>query len=281
MVLLERPGGVVTREELRQRLWKSQEFVEFDQGLNTAMMRLRHALDDTADTPRFIETLPRRGYRFIAPVTFSNGTTVAEKTSPEAAPEERKGWLGETADLAPVGQGSHRARPRCRRACIIATLGVFAVALLTIGFASGRLHALLGSLTGVGALPTVAVLPFDSLSSDPAQNFLAESLTEQLITELGKHRDLRIVSRGTVMQYAGKHSPLDVLAKELHADDVLEGSVSESGGRLRVTANLYQVATGKHLWAETYERAVDDSFSPQREIVLEMTRNIQANLASH
>jgi TolB-like protein/DNA-binding winged helix-turn-helix (wHTH) protein len=280
-MLLERPGVVVTREELRMRLWKAQEFVDFDQGLNTAMLRLRHALDDAADTPRFIETLPRQGYRLIAVVAFSDEATNCEKASTEPVIERQRGGPdGIPGDRSQIAD-KQLARSWRSRTALMAAATVVTLILLTIGFASGKLPSLLGSQVGAKALPTLAVLPFDSLSDDPAQKFLAEGMTEELITELGKDREVQVISRGSVMQYEGKHLPLDVVANQLHADDVLEGSVIESGGRLRITANLYRVATRRHLWAESYEKPVADSLSAQREIVLDMARNIQAQLTSH
>jgi TolB-like protein/DNA-binding winged helix-turn-helix (wHTH) protein len=278
--LLEQPGVVITREELHAKLWPAQEFADFDQGLNTAMMRLRRALGDTADTPRFIETLPRHGYRFIAPVIFSNGATEHQEVRPEAAIEERESSVGQLPDHRQDKEGPLRTRFRWRHAGIIGALSAIALALLTLAFASGRLRALLGLPARENALPTLAVLPFDSLSNDPAQGFVAEGMTEQLITELGKYRELRVVSRGSVMQYDGKHLPLEDVARETHADDVLEGSITESGGRLRVTGNLYEVATRKHLWAETYQRDFGDRLKVEHEIVLDMTRNIKTSLTS-
>jgi TolB-like protein/DNA-binding winged helix-turn-helix (wHTH) protein len=277
LMLLGKPGEVVTREELRQRLWHSQTFVDFDQGLNTAMMRLRHALEDAADVPRFIETLPRQGYRFVAPVTFSievlesnghnsaaglaaSGTGRDLSSDPRSAPES---WLPN--------------QQRWSRLAVIAAASVLAVLLLGV-LNWGSLRALLSRAFPAVRVPTLAVLPFDSLSNDPTQVFLAESMTEQLITELGQSHGLRVVSRGSVMQFSGKHLPLEVVAEELHADNIFEGSISQAGGRLRVTGNLYQVTTRKHLWAETYETELKDGFSPQRDIARDIAQEIEAKL---
>jgi TolB-like protein/DNA-binding winged helix-turn-helix (wHTH) protein len=270
ITLLEQPGIVITREDLHGKLWPGQEFADFDQGLNTAMMRLRRALGDTADTPRFIETLPRHGYRFIAPVTFSNGAANHQEERPEAAREGPESWAGEVSDHPLEKQTSKRSRSWWWRTGIIGALSAIVLALLAMVFASARARE----------LPTLAVLPFDSLSSDPVQGFLAEGMTEQLITELGKCRDLRIVSRGSVMQYDKRHLPLEVYAKELRVDNIFEGSITESGGRLRVTGNLYQVATRKHLWAETYQRDAGDRLVTEQQIILDMTQNIEKNLPS-
>lgn len=278
MILLEKPGEVVTREELRQRLWHSETFVDFDQGLNTAMMRLRHALEDTVDLPKFIETLPRHGYRFIASVAFSNRMPDSRVEDPEAGQEASGMAQGLLTEHQPATETLKGANRRWRLAGIVAG-GVVIVSLLVIGLNWGRLRVLLLHAQPSVQVPTLAILPFDSLSNDPGQDFLAESMTEQLITELGQNHGLRVVSRGGVMQFNGKHLPLEVVAKNLHADDIFEGSISESGDRLRVTANLFQVATRKHLWAETYETESREGFSPQREIARDIAQKIQAKLS--
>jgi TolB-like protein/DNA-binding winged helix-turn-helix (wHTH) protein len=277
-MLLERPGEAVTREELRQRLWHSHTFVDFDQGLNTAMMRLRHAMGDVAEMPKFIETLPRHGYRFTAPVTFSNGMLESQMENPEAGQEASGMAQGLLTEDHPATERSKGADRRWRRAGMIA-VGVVVVLLLAIGLNWGRLRALLLHAQRLVQVPTLAILPFDSLSNDPAQDFQAESMTEQLITELGQSQGLRVISRGSVMQFSGKHLPLEAVAKNLHADDIFEGSISESGDRLRVTANLYQVATRRHLWAETYETEIRGGFLPRREIARDIAQKIQAKLA--
>jgi TolB-like protein/DNA-binding winged helix-turn-helix (wHTH) protein len=278
--LLEQQGTVITREGLHGKLWPGQEFADFDQGLNTVIMRLRRALGDTAETPMFIETLPRHGYRFIAPVTFSNGAADHQGETPEAALEVPESLAGEIPDHHTDNNVPERTRARWWHTWIIVGLSAIVLALLAIIFASGRLRTSLGFPARKHALPTLAVLPFDSLSSDPVQGFMAEGMTEQLITELGKCRELRVVSRGSVMQYSGKHLPLEIVAKDLNADDIFEGSITESGGRLRVTGNLYQVATRKHLWAEAYQRDAGNRLVTEQQIVLDMALNIEKNLTS-
>ncbi len=168
--------------------------------------------------------------------------------------------------------GVHR---RWGRLSGIAAISVLVVLLLAIGLGWGNLRSLLNYFAPAARTPSLAVLPFDSLSNDPTQNFLAESMTEQVITESGQSRGLRVLSRGSVMRFSGKHLPLERIGFDLQVDDVVEGSVSQSVGRLRVTANLYQVATRKHLWAQTYELDAGDGFTPQRDI----TQNIAARLS--
>lgn len=274
-MLLERPGEVITREEMRERLWDAGTFVDFDQGLNTAVMRLRHAIEDAAETPRFVETLPRYGYRFIAAVDFSD-------RSPEPAFPE----LLQLADMHHVESGQSDAltaatstpalHRRWLRPQLIWTLSLVALAMAAGLLVRGRLR---GLIYGTPHLPTVAVLPFDNLSNEADRDFLAEGITDQLITELGQGVGFRVLSRGSVMTYAGRHVSLEKAALELQADAILEGSVASSGGRIRVTANLYQVATRKHLWAQTYEGDAGGGLSPQSDIVRDIAQKIQGLLA--
>ena len=204
--LVERPGEVVTREELRTKLWQADTFVEFDDSLNHAVKKLRLALGDSAEDPQFIETLPRFGYRFAAQ------------------------------------------------------------ALRAIAA-----EPMLGSL---------AVLPLANLSSDPAQEYLADGMTDALITDLAKIRELKVISRTSVMQYKGAKKSLPQIARELGVEGVIEGSVQRSGGQLRVTVQLIRAATDTHLWSESYQRAFRDVLNLQGEIAMAVAREIKGALTS-
>jgi TolB-like protein/DNA-binding winged helix-turn-helix (wHTH) protein len=279
VMLLEKSGEIVTREELRQRLWHSETFVDFDQGLNTAMMRLRHALGETAHKPKYIETFPRHGYRFLAPVSFSSGRVEPQSLLSENGRDPPGVQPKLNSKDHAARESLKRVRRRGLRLDLVAAAFAALALLLIFGFARGRLRALLFPSAPIARIPTLAVLPLDSLSSESSQKFLAESITEQLITELGKCPGLRVLSRGSVMPFSEKHLPLDQVAKDLAADVLFEGSATQSGGRLRVTANLYQVQSRKHLWAETYETTLDAGLSAQREIVLDIAQKINAKLA--
>lgn len=276
-MLLERPGEVVSREELGERLWHSHTFVDFDQGLNTAIMRLRHALEDAAETPQFIETLPRHGYRFIAPVTFADAEVGPPQPSSDPPQNHEVAFQDPSHPDCAATESQRAPRPWLRWVGIF-VLCLLPVVLLLVIYGRGGFTSLMRRQAPAAEVPTLAVLPFDSLSSDPDQNFLAESMTEQLITELGRGGRLRVLSRGSVMRYADKHVPLEMIASELHADAVFEGSITQSSDRIRVTANLYQVATRRHLWAETYESEVGNGLSPQQNISRDIAQKIQANL---
>ena len=280
-MLLERRGKMVTRDELRERLWHSDTFVDFDQGLNTAMMRLRQALGDTAQTPHFIETLPRHGYRFIAAVTF--GEDHQNQKDPSPGPvliAENRHADASTSD-GKLKPALHRKARSWLRLAVVLTLAAGLVTLLALEMRTGRLTGLFPKAAPAGHLTTIAILPFDSFSNDPDQNFLAEGMTEQLITELGQVPGVRVISRGSVMQYAGKHLPLERVAAELKADIIFEGSVNSASGHLRITANLYDVVARRHLWAQTYDRDTGDGSAPQRDVARDIAQSIQAKLSRH
>ena len=281
-MLLKNPGEVVTREELRRELWPNGTFVDFDHGLNAAVNRLRVALHDSAEDPRFIETLARRGYRFIAPVE----TVAADSSLPAAAPMSSpaaRAAVG-TPPLQMSDAGPRQgALPLTRRriALTAGALVVLMVALLGLNVAG------LGerSLKAIGALrepslriQSIAVLPLENLSHDPEQEYFADGMTEALITDLGKISALRVISRTSVMHYKATAKTLPEIARELNVDAVVEGAVMRSGDRMRITAQLIQATTDKHLWAESYERDVRDVLALQGEVARKITNEIQIKL---
>ena len=204
-ILLERPGEVVTREELRKRVWPSDTFVDFDHGINNAIKRLREALGDTAETPHFIATLPRRGYRFIATVEVPR-------------------------------HSSHTP------------------------------------------IESIAVLPLENLSRDPEQEYFADGLTEALITSLAKIGALSVTSRTTAMHYKGVHRPVREIARELEVDAVVEGSVLRSGERVRISVQLIDARKDCHLWAESYERDLQNVLTLHSDIARAVATEIQVKL---
>ena len=175
LALLERPGDVVTREELHQRLWPADTFVAFDTGLNAAIKRLRTALGDDAERPQYVETLPRVGYRFIAAIIPSDLATTAPLTIAPAMGGPRRWWI----------------------AAVTITVVVLGAAAAT---AIARRHPV-----DAHRVPSLAVLPFDNLSPDRSQDVLAQALTDELITTLGSVSSLHVVSRGSVFQYKDRH----------------------------------------------------------------------------
>jgi TolB-like protein len=208
-LLASRPSQLVTREEIRQEIWGSETFVDFELGLNAAIKTIRDALGDDPEKPRYIQTLPRRGYRFIAPV----GTMAAV------------------------------------------------------------------SVPGRARIESIAVLPLENLSGDPEREYFADGMTEALITDLGKIGALRVISRQSVLRYKRTKKPLPEIARELNVDGIVEGSVLRSGDRVRITAQLIQANPEKHLWADSYERDLQDVLALQGEVARAIARQIQVKLA--
>jgi TolB-like protein/DNA-binding winged helix-turn-helix (wHTH) protein len=235
--LLERPGEVVSREELQKLLWPTDVFVDFDQGLNKSIQKLREALRDSPEEPRFIETIPRAGYRFIAPVIAE---TAAESHTPQVK-------IGPAAEESP-GPLANANRVHDKAKWLVLA-GCVTVALLALGwFVAHRQHA-------TQSIRSIAVLPLDNLTGDPSQDYFADGMTDELITMLAKDSTLRITSRTSVMQYKGVHRPLTEIAHALNVDAIVEGSVRRSDSGVHVTLQLIRADTDSHLWANSYDRS--------------------------
>ena len=255
-VLLNRAGEVVTREELRSEIWSADTFVDFDHSLHNAIARIRDALGDSAETPRYIETLPRRGYRFIAPVEREEAQ--APPSSAESAPSRE----------VPVTLGVSKPR-----AFVVTALLALLVIACTWLARTGTHPA-----SAAARLNSIAVLPLSNLSGDPSEEFFADGMTDQLITDLAKVGSLRVVSRTSVIRYKGTKKGLPEIARELSVDAIVEGSVIRSGQRVRVTAQLLQAPTDRHLWAETYDRDLGDVLKLQGEVADAIAQQVRAQL---
>jgi TolB-like protein len=212
-MLLERPGQLVTREELRARLWPTDTFVDFDHGLNAAVNKLRDALSDSAEKPNYVETLPRRGYRFISAVGLHDSQNLlGEPSSPK--------------------------------------------------------------------IQSLVVLPLENLSNDPEQEYFADGMTDQLITNLAQISALKVISRTSAIRYKGTKKSLPEIARELHVDAVVEGAVMWMGGRVRISAQLIEAPTDHHLWAASYERDLRDVLSMQEEVTRAIVSEIRVKLTA-
>ena len=266
-MLLQRPGEVIPREDLRQRLWPTDTFVDFDHGLNTAINRLREALGDSAENPRFIETVPRRGYRFVAPLEAQVSAAFESKGRSTTASSSGKIPAG-TAVIS-------RAILRYRK--VSAFVWIVAIALVVgLSVRSVREHLLARSSSP--RIQSLAVLPLMNLSDDPGQDYFADGMTEALTTDLGKIGALRVISRTSVMQYKGTKKPLPEIARELNVDALIEGTVARSGDHLRITANLIQASPEKHLWAESYESELGDILTMEGQVAQAVAAEIQLKL---
>ena len=269
-VLASHPGALVTREEIRREVWGRDTFVDFDQSLNFCVKQIRIALRDQADTPRYVETLPRRGYRFIAPVEVLCG--------------DGAGLHPRTALLPTVAALPTASPVRRRPAFRYGAAGVLALVVAAVAagaWLAGRERSRLGVKPPNRRL-LLAVLPFENMSSDPEQEYFSEGLTEEMITglaRLGPGR-LGVIARTSSSVYKGTRKPVDQIGRELGVDYLLEGSVRRSGDRVRVTAQLIQVKDQTHLWAEAYERRVADVLSLQDELAARIVGSLQARLTA-
>jgi TolB-like protein/DNA-binding winged helix-turn-helix (wHTH) protein/Tfp pilus assembly protein PilF len=259
-ILLQSPGNLVTREELRTQLWPADTFVDFDHSLHNAVGRIRDALGDSAETPRYIETLPRRGYRFIAPVEEFQAPRTFPRTSAESATQN--GHPRETAEGAPSSK---------RRAASVVIL----CSCIAIGLAAwaGRRHFPVNS--SVPAIRSIAVLPMQNLSGDATQEYFADGMTEELITELSRIQALKVISRTSVMGYKGTKKHLPQIARELGADGILEGSVIREGNQVRITVQLLDGPNDRHLWSEDYQRELRGILTLQREMAHAIAQQIR------
>jgi TolB-like protein/DNA-binding winged helix-turn-helix (wHTH) protein/Flp pilus assembly protein TadD len=268
-ILLEHPGEVVTREELRSRVWPTESFGDFDQALNIAIGKLRSALGDSAESPRFIETLPKRGYRFIADVSVVDADTRPKR------PESVAGDLPAT-ESGPMLQGAGLAVVPKRRHWL--TRWVTVALALALSLSILFVWRFRSSGPAPAGIHSLAVLPLDNLSGEASQNYFADGMTDELITDLAQISALRVISRTSVMVYKGAHKPLPQIARELNVDAVVEGTVLRSGDRVRITAQLIEASTDKHLWSQSYEGDLRDTLTLQKKVASAIADQIRINL---
>lgn len=263
LLLLERRGEVVTRDELKLKLWPADTFVESDDGINTAISKLREALGDSAEKPLYIETIPRRGYRFIGPVEV-------EPAEPETAGHADASTI---PVQAPPQTGTERRRGPASIRSIAALLLIAAVIAGSVWIVYRARHAKPGNKA---ALASLAVLPFQNLSGDASQDYFADAMTEELTSDLGKISALRVISRTSAMHYKNTQKTMPQIAQELNVDGVIESSVVRSGDHVRITAQLIDARSDRHLWSESYERDLKDVLSLQSEIAHTIAGQVRA-----
>jgi len=269
-VLIEHAGQVVTKEELRQEIWPADTFVDFDHGLHSAITRLREALGDSSESPRYIETLPRRGYRFIAPVQ-----TVGDETEEDAPAQPLPAVEIKEAEKTPTPTSDWLRRVGAR---VLAGLlgGALLLAILISADKGGTRRWLLRS--GNATIHSLAILPLQNVSGDPAQEYFADGMTDALISDLLSLDGLRIISRTSAMHYKGTKESLPQIARELNVDGVVEGSVIRSGSRVRITVQLVDAGADQHLWAGSYERDAGDVLKLQSEVAQEIAQQVRVQL---
>lgn len=271
-ILLEHSGQVITREELRRALWPSDTFVDFNHSLNSAIMRLREVLGDSSENPRFIETLSRRGYRFIAPVE----ETIGSESGPHAVQSHSPVSERPRSSPLPPKSSVGFARPVVLRRAAYGIMILAAALICGLTFYWLRKSSV--SKSKPDAPKSLVVLPLENLSGDKEQDYFADGMTDELIASLAKIRSLRVISRTSAMEYKGTHKPLSEIARDLNVDAVVEGTVLRSGDRVRITAELVQASTDRHLWAETYEGPLGDVLSLQSRVASAIVSEIRVKL---
>jgi len=263
VMLLEAPGQLVTRDELRSKLWP-QTTVDFDHGLNKAISKIREALGDSPEHPRFVETVARRGYRFLADVAVTcdgRAKTVPDDPAYENSPA-----------FSPELTTTHQKAKPGYLARLLFGLGLALVVASAISWVF--YHDIYSS----PAIRSLAVLPLENLSGDSSQDYFADGMTDALITRLAQISTLRVISRTSVMTYKNVHRPLAEIARDLNVDAVVEGSVSRAGERIRVTAQLIDARNEKHIWAASYDEDIRDTLVLQSRVTRAIAEKIRATV---
>jgi TolB-like protein/DNA-binding winged helix-turn-helix (wHTH) protein/Tfp pilus assembly protein PilF len=267
-ILLERPGDLISREELRQQLWPSDTFVDFEHGLNTSVKDLRTVLSDSPGEPRYIETLPRLGYRFIAQVQAA-AIAPAAAPAPDPAP----------AVELPVPQAAIEVPARQPARILMRRWAVLFIALAALGGSVAGYfrwtHSPIGS-PPANARPLLAVLPFENLTGDAAQDYFSDGMTEEMIAQLGRvdPDHLGVIARTSVMHYKHSDEQVDQIGRELGAEYVLEGSVRRDSDKVRISAQLIETKDQARIWARQYDRELSGLLALQSEIAQEAADEI-------
>jgi TolB-like protein/DNA-binding winged helix-turn-helix (wHTH) protein/Tfp pilus assembly protein PilF len=259
VTLLKEHGEVVTREQVRRALWPEDTFVDFDHSLGTAINKLREVLGDSASNPRFVETLHRRGYRFIAPVV-----AVAEN---EDSPVDQAPEIGDSVEAGDPPASLYRSKKVLAIAVLVLSAGIVAWTLL--------------SRPRSAPIRSLAVLPLENLSGEASQDYFSDGMTDELTTELGQISELRVISRTSARTYKGTHSSLPKIGQELNVDAVVEGTVLRSGNQVRITVQLIRASTDKQLWGRSYEVEMHDILALQKDVARSIVQQIRIELTPH
>jgi TolB-like protein/DNA-binding winged helix-turn-helix (wHTH) protein len=280
-LLLNRAGEVVTREEIKQKLWPADTFVDFEHGLNTSIKKLRQALCDSATEPRYIETIPRLGYRFIASVE----ATVEPKAKKPTAAVATMTDEGSPDPLSLAGAGP----PRLHLFLAPAVLVLAAAALVfNLAGARTRLFTLFRSTKNASVavasapkpLPSIAVLPLQNLSNNSAEDYFADGMTDELTTDLAQFGSLRVISRTSAMHYKGASKTAPEIGRELGVDTLIEGTVQRVGDRVRIRVQLIDSASDRHLWARSYDHELKDVLVLQSSAARDIAEEVEGKVVS-
>ena len=267
ILLAEKGGSIVTRQEITERPWGKDVFVDTEHGINTAIRKIRQALRDDPERPRFVQTVTGKGYRFVAEKSSTNGSSAIAAPATEAVVPPQPPATPAT-DLTPA------PKPRSRPAAVTALI-LLVVAGILIAVNPGGMRAHLFPSTRAAQIHSIAVIPLANLSGDSSQDYFADGVTDELITALAKNRSLRVVSRTSAMRYKGVQRPAREIARELGVDGILEGSVSRNANRVHMTVQLIYAPTDTHVWAESYDRDFNQAFSLPEELSQTVAKEVK------
>lgn len=259
-LLLEQRGELVSRDQIVEKIWGKGVFLDTDNSINGAIRKIRLVLNDDPEQPRFIQTITGRGYRFIAPVV-EPGENLHRLRVVEPPASDKAGGV-------PPGIGRGKSRQYL----------AFTVVAVAIVLALRLVPVLSRRSSAAAQIRSIAVLPLDNLSGDPSQDYFADAMTDELITNLAKVDTLRVTSRTTVTLYRHTSKKLPEIARELNVDGIVEGSVMRVGQRVRITAQLIRAQSDQHLWAETYERDLGDALRLQSDVAGAIAEQVRAKL---
>jgi len=280
--LAAKPGEVVSREDLQKQLWPDDTFVDFETGLNAVVRKLREALADNPENPRYIETIPKRGYRFLGQVD-SKGITEPSVSSGQDSPNVELTSTSQgrrtIASLVETVSEYRRAKHVWMIAAAVFALGGLALTIVELNVLKvAGLHERAFGASGAPAIHSIAVLPLQNLSGDSGQEYFSDGMTDALITDFAQIGSLKVISRTSSMQYKQTKKSLPEIARELNVDGIIEGTVQRSGDRVRITAQLIHGPSDKHLWATSYERDMRDVFALERDVTEDIVRHVQERL---
>jgi len=273
LLLVERRGQLVTREQIIERIWGRDVFLDADTSINSAIRKIRQVLKDDPEEPKFIQTVTGRGYRFIGGVTDVAPLTLAPPSQAPVGPNQGLQSAGDLASpaetITQVRRLGVRFHGRAAQAAVAAV--VLLLFLGAIGYWSSQRRSLLRP-----QFKTIAVLPLQNYSGDPQQEYFVDGMTDSVIADLGKIKDLRVISRTSVTPYKNSRKSMREIASDLHADAVIEGSVARSADRVRITVQLIDAARDQHLWSESYEREMKDIFALQSQVAQAIAEQVHA-----
>jgi TolB-like protein/DNA-binding winged helix-turn-helix (wHTH) protein len=262
ILLAEKDGNVVSRQEIIERLWGKDVFVDTEHGINTAIRKIRLALKDDPERPRFVQTVTGKGYRFVAGRNGKAASLEPEQKVKISQPRE-----GFSAAVP--------AKEHPWRSMAIVVTAVCVIAVAVVAFNVAGIRDRIFPANPRTQIRSIAVLPLSNLSGDPAQDYFADGMTDELITALAKNRSLRVVSRTSAMQYKGVRRPLRDIARELGVDGILEGSLERSGNRVHMTVQLIHAPSDTHIWAESYDRDTSEVFSLPSELSRTIAKEVK------